>query len=133
MSNKILIIIMLVILVSGVLLGALEFNANNEEKTPSSRTFNFESIGDGAVTIILSPKSYNNGELLVDVSVDTHSVDLSQFNLMEIITLEYDKNSIKSISAPNLQGHHTSGAVIFPVDTAPTNYKFIIEGFTSVT
>ncbi len=132
MSNKILIIIMLVILVSGVLLGALKFNTNNKEKTPSFRTFAFQSIGDGAVTISLSPRSYNNGELLVDMSVDTHSVDLSQFNIVEIVTLEYNKNLIKPISAPNLQGHHTSGTVIFQIDISPTNYKFIIEGFTSV-
>ena len=51
---------------------------------------------------------------------------------MEIITLEYEKNLIKPLSAPNLQGHHTSGTIIFPLDKVPTNYKFIIEGFTSV-
>lgn len=128
MSNKILAIIILIILLGGGLFAS--FQLKGSKNNDYSDLFNFNSIAnEGAVTLTLEPESYSNGKFNVRISVNTHSVELSQFNLKEIISLEYDGRSFKPISAPELSGHHSSGILIFEVDKKPTKYSFKVEGF----
>ena len=49
----------------------------------------------GDVAIELVPKGIQNGKLIVDLSVNTHSVDLTQFDLAAITTLTYDGKTAK--------------------------------------
>ena len=48
------------------------------------------STGQGEVSVDLKPHNVKDGTLKVDISVNTHSVNLEQFNLNEITILEFD-------------------------------------------
>ena len=127
MSNKIFAIIILIVLLGGALFASFQIKGNNNSY---SDLFSFESTSnEGSVDLTLEPESYSNGKFNVRVSVNTHSVELSQFNLKEIVSLEYDGKSTKPISTPELSGHHSSGILIFEVDKKPTKYSFKVEGF----
>ena len=85
------------------------------------------STNNNDVEIILTPKQAN-GILEVIINANTHSVDLSQFDLNEITLLEYDGNEIKPSSAPKLSGHHVSGSLIFNIDKQINNFVIKIKG-----
>jgi len=80
------------------------------------------------VEIVLTPKQVNNGILEVVVNTNTHSVDLSQFDLTQLATLEYNGNEVKPNSAPKLSGHHVSGSLNFKVDNAINKFTIKIQG-----
>ena len=60
------------------------------------------------------------------------SLDLSQFDLAKITTLEYSGKKIYLVSTPTLQGHHSSGTLIFNVGQDATKFKITIVGIPSV-
>ena len=90
------------------------------------------STGSGDVSVELTPHEVSNGQLEVDIAVNTHSVTLSEFDLKEITTLEYDKKSIKPLSAPSLGGHHASGTLVFEVGKQVDEFKITIRGIPKV-
>src|SRR3989344_167273 len=106
---------------------------NVEEKTLAERLLadsNSKSSGstdEGDAQIELTP-SYNNGQLEVEIAINTHSVDLSQFDLKEITTLEYNGKVAKPVSAPALGGHHVNGKLVFKVDEDPDDFTIKIVG-----
>ena len=98
---------------------------------------NFQTIATGStqtgdVLIELTLISMPDGKLQFEMAANTHSVDLSQYNLMELTTLEYNGNAIKPVSAPQLSGHHTSGDVIFNAGSDLKNFKVVIKGIPNV-
>ena len=86
----------------------------------------------GNVQIDLTPVGYQNGQLNVDIAANTHSVDLGQYDLTKITVLEYSGKKIMPVSAPELQGHHTSGTIIFNVGENINKFKIIISGIPNV-
>ena len=104
----------------------------NDIKTAAFKTVSTGSTDSGDVLMDLTPKGIENGKFAVDISINTHSVDLSQFNLMQITALEYEGKAIKPESAPKLSGHHSSGALIFDVGKELKNFKITIKGIPTV-
>ncbi len=98
----------------------------------------FESISSGStsqgdVSVELTPHpAIESGRLLVDIAVNTHSVDLTQFDLREIASLEYEGGSISPVSAPSLSGHHNSGTLAFDVGALPATFTIRITGIPAV-
>ena len=86
----------------------------------------------GSVQIDLTPVGYQNGQLKVDIAVNTHSVELSQYGLAKITILEYDGKRINPISVPSLSGHHSSGTLIFNVDKDIKAFKITISGIPGI-
>lgn len=110
-----------------------------DDKLPEKKTnelaFKTISTGDtsqGAVSIELTPIGFSNGQLKVKISANTHSVSLEQFDLKEIITLEYNGKSVKPSAAPILGGHHSSGELIFKVDENIKEFSIKIKGIPKV-
>ena len=68
----------------------------------------------------------------MDFSVNTHSVDLSQYDLLQITTLEYNGNVIKPRSAPSLSGHHNSGTLVFDTGKELKTFKIIIKDIPDI-
>jgi len=104
---------------------------------PDKSNSGFESIdsgstGPGDVSIELTPQNIENNQLNVNIAVNTHSVDLSQFDLKQITTLEYNGKTISPISAPTLGGHHSNGELIFEVDEEIDNFIVKIKGIPKV-
>ena len=97
---------------------SIETSSQNSKESISTMSV-IKSTGStsmGDVEIELKPHEITNGQLKVDISANTHSVELDQFDLKEIVTLEYGGELIKPISAPTLSGHHVSGTLVFDVE-----------------
>ena len=97
----------------------------------------FESIGSvntepGSASVELTPYDMRNNQLKVKIAVNTHSVDLSQFDLKQIISLEYEGKTIKPISAPSLRGHHSNGELIFNIEKELNLFTIKIKGIPKV-
>lgn len=90
------------------------------------------STEPGEVSIELTPHKIQNGQMIVDIAVNTHSVDLSQFDLEKITTLEYNGKVIKPVSALSLTGHHSYGTLIFDVEEEITNFVIKIKGIPNI-
>ena len=127
MSKKlyVLIVIILVIAVTFMIffVGKVENNSNVNDRSLNSET----KISESTVTIELTPSKLDDKNFYVDISVSTHSVDLSKFDLKKLVKLEFDGEYLFPVSAPKLEGHHSSGALVFDVGELPNNFKIKIE------
>jgi hypothetical protein len=85
-------------------------------------------MGEDDVVIGLKPGKVEGGVLEVRFSADTHTVDLSRYDLKEAVVLEYDGKRIAPSRADGLRGHHTSGRIEFPIAGDPGGFRIIIEG-----
>lgn len=102
-----------------------------ETTAEESTSITTGSTESGDVEITLTPEPIRDGQFIIKVSANTHSVDLSSFDLTEITTLEYEGRTVAPVSAPTLSGHHASGEIIFAVAeeiTEYTNYTIRING-----
>ncbi|MBI2631671.1 hypothetical protein HYW75_01575, partial [Candidatus Pacearchaeota archaeon] len=57
-----------------------------------------------------------------------HSVDLSQFNLKNMVRLNYNGKTAKPVEASSLTGRHVSGELIFPVKGDLEEFDIVILG-----
>lgn len=83
---------------------------------------------DGDVAIALTPQQFAGGILAIDIKADTHSVDLSPFDLAKIATLAADGKTYKPTSVSALSGHHASGTLRFNIKKAPEEFTIRIQG-----
>ncbi len=90
------------------------------------------SVEAGDAVVGLTPVGVAGGKLAVEVEVNTHSVNLEQFNLTNITTLEYNGKSLRPESAPALAGHHVSGTLVFGVGEPVSSFKITIRGIPNV-
>jgi len=125
-KNK-LIFISLIILVIVILL-SIFFILNANKKS-----INYESKNSaGEVTFDLTPIGLVDGQFTFSIEINTHTVDLSQYDLKDYITFNYDEKSLKPIKAPQLQGHHNSGTLIFNLNEIPEEFNIKIIGIPDV-
>ncbi|MBI2548205.1 hypothetical protein HYW21_02540 [Candidatus Woesearchaeota archaeon] len=94
---------------------------NNQNQITGKESTPFATVSTGTtetgdVAIDLVPYPVKEGKLRVDLAANTHSVDLSKFDLRAITKLSYNGKTIAPTEAPSLQGHHLSGTLVFPVD-----------------
>lgn len=82
---------------------------------------------NGDVRITLTPTITGNA-VSVDISANTHSVDLSEYDLKESMKLETEEGTVAPSSASQLGGHHSSGTALFEVASRPETLKIYIEG-----
>ena len=107
---------------------------NNKEISSSAndlKSIDSGSTESGDVSVELTP-SFLGDKLIVSSSINTHSVDLTQFNLKEITTLEYNGKTIKPASAPDLMGHHSGGDIVFDVGKEIKEFIIKIKGIPKV-
>ncbi|NOY64703.1 MAG: hypothetical protein GXO97_04810 [Nitrospirae bacterium] len=86
------------------------------------------SMNQGDVLIELTPKYIAPGKLIVKFAMNTHTVDLSRFNLKEITVLRYDSKEVKPTEANRLRGHHSFGLIVFDLDENPEKFSITITG-----
>ena len=139
-NGKIILIVLLVIIIFIVSCtdnSKIIPEENNKNSNENSVISGFETISSGTtetgdVLIELRPHAFDNGKLNVDFSANTHSVDLSQFDLMQITTLEYDGNVLKPTSALTLAGHHNSGTLVFDTGKELNSFKIVIKSIPDI-
>lgn len=124
----------LVYSVAGLMNGgnATGTSAVQEKGNAGFRTISSGSTEPGSAQIDLTPKGIVNGKLGIDFAVNTHSVELSQYDLAKTTVLEYNGRKILPTAAPKLEGHHSSGTLIFNVGESLNNFKIIIRGIPDV-
>ncbi|MEK6858246.1 MAG: hypothetical protein AABX39_06690 [Nanoarchaeota archaeon] len=96
------------------------------------KNINTGTTDEGEVSIALKPNKVDEGKLTVSISANTHSVDLTPFDLKELTTLEFEGKQIKPSSAPKLSGHHASGELVFEVGKELTAFTIKIKGIPKV-
>ena len=130
----------IIILVVGIVVFGILFLLNSDfyakTDTADGVTNNLKPISSGStdegdVSIVLTPLSVANGIIQVEVAANTHSVDLSQFDLKKVITLEYQGKTFKPTSAFSLSGHHSSGMITFDVGSDVDGFTIKINGIPS--
>lgn len=87
---------------------------------------------NGIVTIDITPKEYKDNKLYMDISINTHTVDLAQYDLKKLTTLYYLDKTIKLEQAPELKEHHSSGILIFNTEKEIKNFKVVITGIPDI-
>jgi len=90
------------------------------------------STGPGDVLIEITPRGTVQNQLVFDFTANTHSVDLSQFDLREITTLAIGIRELHPVSAPQLSGHHVSGELVFDIEDDPETFILTIVGIPDV-
>ena len=95
-------------------------------------TISTGSTDSGDVAIDLTPIKIDGKNLILSVSLNTHSVELSQFDLKQIATLKYNGKTAYPIEAPKIEGHHSSGSIVFNVDDNLKDFAIIIKGIPKV-
>ncbi len=86
------------------------------------------STSKGDVLVELTPLGFSNSQLRVSIAANTHSVDLSQFDLREITDLKINGKTIKPSDAPGMRGHHSSGTIVFEGVEEAGKFTIIIKG-----
>ena len=65
-------------------------------------------------------------------NINSHSVSLNKFDLMEITTLEYDNKILHPVKASKIGGHHSSGTIAFDVEEYIGRFTIRIKGIPKV-
>ncbi len=108
---------------------------SSDVEEPVVKEFKAISSGStepGDVSMELTPLGIKDGRLQVSIVANTHSVDLSQFDLKEIAELESAGKKTKPVSAPVLSGHHASGLLEFDIDNPVKSFVIRIVGIPKV-
>lgn len=111
---------------------AAQTSVQTTTSTSGYKSITTGSTSSGDVSVELTPHKMITNQLTVDFSINTHSVDLSQFELKQITTLEYNGKTINPTSAPGMSGHHNSGEMIFNVGEKIDSFKITIKGIPAV-
>ena len=93
------------------------------------------SMGSGDAVIELTPGPVYNNLLAVNFSINSHSVNLSGFDLKEITVLEHEEHVFKPVKASRMEGHHSSGIIVFEVGDKIGNkdgFKIRLRGIPDV-
>lgn len=118
---------------SGTGTGQSAYNQNSASAVKSGfETVFTGSTDQGDVSIDLTPVGVVGGKLELDMAVNTHSVDLGQFDLKKIITLDYAGKTVSPVSVPVLAGHHNNGKLVFDVGGKIDKFVVKIKGIPKV-
>lgn len=95
------------------------------------------SNGEGAVTVDIEWLGVQNGSAVFNVSMDTHSVNLDQYDLKEMTVLRDSSGKTYRPTSWDSQagGHHRAGTLTFATDsvTGKTGYfELIVRDIASV-
>ena len=90
------------------------------------------SFDSGGVVVELIPASYKNGKLTINISMNTHSVSLSEIDLAEITVLEYKGKTYRPVKVKAGGGHHAYGKIVFEVEEEPSDFTVTISGIPMI-
>ena len=95
MNKKLLIISLIALFVISA--------CTSSNSTETTATENFaKKTSESIVTIDLEPHQFENGILDIDISLNTHTIDMSQFDLTKQVMLVMDGVEYYPVSAPSL-------------------------------
>jgi hypothetical protein len=121
-------VIVIVIFVTAVILIPQPVTATSKQVANDFATQSSGSTDEGDVLLELQPKQVVTGEMIVEFTVNTHSVALKEYDLAQMSTLIVDGTKIKATRANSMSGHHNNGEIVFAIDTEPKQFSIIIKG-----
>ena len=83
----------------------------------------------GDVTVELRPE-LKKGKLVVSFAANTHTENLSGFDLAESAVLEYAGKRVAPSRADRLRGHHAFGKMEFEVAGSLRDFRIVITGIS---
>ncbi|GAB4387650.1 MAG: hypothetical protein Kow0025_02440 [Thermodesulfovibrionales bacterium] len=86
------------------------------------------SMSDGDVVLELAPRGVEDGRLVVDFAMNTHSVRLSDFDLAKLSTLHLAGRDVKPSRVTPPAGHHAYGQMVFDTGEAVGDFTITVEG-----
>ena len=89
-------------------------------------------LGSGDMTLDIKPVRFRNGRLEVKYSANTHSVNLGNYDLMELSTMEADGKVYRAVQADPMRGHHAKGKIVFEVSEQPDHFRIVIHDIPHV-
>ncbi len=95
------------------------------------KTITTGTTESGDVEIALTPQ-WREGKLYINLAANTHSVDLSQFDLQKLTTLSYNKKDIKPAPVAKLSGHHSNNMLVFDMIEQPRTFAVIIRNIPAM-
>lgn len=81
---------------------------------------------EGEVSFELTPRATDDGRLVVDLRVDTHSGDLSDLDLKALFSLSAGDETHRPVTVTTLRGHHSEGSITFEVGRTPESFTIAI-------
>lgn len=108
--------------------------ASRIKSTTGTYTFNSMhristgTMTDGGVKMELEPASFENGIFRVKFYANTHKVNLGQYNMMELMHLEYADVGYRPVSTKRMRGHHAGGEIEFRVPEVPDHFRIVVRG-----
>ncbi len=116
----------------------LEASAEKKMDQTAEQSFGPKTTGSmesGDAVIELTPGPVDKNLLAVNFSINSHSVNLSGFDLKEITVLEHEEHVFKPVKASRIGGHHSSGVIVFDVGDKVGNkdgFKIRLRGIPDV-
>ena len=115
----------------GVILVTTSCSAPEGEQTPPPATYQTRS-NEGDISFHLTPRPWASGRLILDVRADTHSGDLADVKLRDVVTLQVGNQVYSPVEATPLAGHHAEGSITFDVAQTPNRFTVTIKGVRSM-
>ncbi len=100
-------------------------------KTEAKQVYETKT-SQGEVVIDLTPREFKDGKLYFDIGVNTHTVELENYDLKKLTILSYGGLSYKPALAPILSGHHNSGTLVFEVEDKLEEFTITINSIPDV-
>ena len=113
-------------LILGVLLMSLTCTRSTQEADTTAAEYETRT-SSGDIAFRLTPRR-SGGRLILDIQADTHSGDLSELNLKDLVVLRADGRSYRPVESPSLTGHHAQGMVTFDVPGSSERLSITIAG-----
>ncbi len=92
-----------------------------------TKTISIGSADSGGVVVELIPASYKNGKLTINISMNTHSVSLSEIDLAEVTVLKFKGKTYKPVKVKAGGGHHAYGKIVFELAEEPSDFTVTIS------
>ncbi len=90
-------------------------------------------MGEDDAVLELTPELKSNGDIVVRFAANTHNVDLSEYDLKKIVTLEIGGKLIVPAKADRLRGHHAFGKIVFrKVGAKSDSFKVVVNGIPAI-
>jgi hypothetical protein len=121
--------LMLVAILSAMVVAPACTVSSQEADVPSGTYETRTSQGD--VSFRLTPRR-SSGRLIVDIQADTHTGDLADLNLRDVVRLHVGEQAYDPAEATRLAGHHSEASVTFDVSELPEHFSIKISGVRDV-
>lgn len=86
----------------------------------------------GAVTIEVTPLGYEGGIFTIRHALNTHTIDMSGFDLQKQVTVVFKGERYQSINKPQLSGHHNTVELQFRLASKPDSFEILISDIPDV-